>query len=124
MSATPVDLLVRHAYVITLDEDRHLFEDGAIAVAGRRIVDVGEDALVSARYGSPRTIDAAGAPVHPGLIESHLHASYQLYRGAVADHVSEDDDAIDESAGVTPARNDALGTKRVKLRVCRCRRPS
>ena len=27
------------------------------------------------------TIDARGAPVHPGLVETHLHASYQLFRG-------------------------------------------
>src|SRR5262249_30845209 len=33
----------------------------------------------------------AGAPVHPGLIEAHLHASYHLYRGAIADHLAEDE---------------------------------
>ena len=85
------DLLIRHAYVITMDDHGRLIDDGAIAVVGRRIVAVGEDGDISARYGSARTIDAAGAPVHPGLIECHLHASFQTLRGLHLDDVIEDD---------------------------------
>ena len=94
-----VDLLVRHAYVITMDDDRRLIDDGAIAIAGRRIVDVGDDADLAARHDPDRTIDARGAPVHPGLVECHLHASYQTYRGVVPDHIREDEvfDAIERA---------------------------
>ena len=94
-----VDLLVRHAYVITMDDDRRLIDDGAIAIAGRRIVDVGDDADLAARHDPHRTIDARGAPVHPGLVECHLHASYQTYRGVVPDHIREDEvfDAIERA---------------------------
>jgi len=84
-----VDLLIRHGYVITMDDDDRILADGAIAIAGRRIVDVGTDADIEARYDAIRTIDAGGAPVHPGLVESHLHASFHLFRGAVADDISE-----------------------------------
>ena len=85
------DLLIRHAYVITMDDDGRLIDDGAIAIVGRRIVAVGEDAEIAERYGSARMIDAAGAPVHPGLIECHLHASYQTYRSVVPDQIRESD---------------------------------
>ncbi len=87
----PVDLLVRHAYVITMDDAGTLIPDGAIAIVGRDIRAVGPDAEVAGSVAPARVIDAAGAPVHPGLVETHLHASYQLYRGAVPDLIREVD---------------------------------
>jgi hypothetical protein len=47
---TNVDLLVRHGYVITMDAERRIITDGAIAIMGRRIVEVGEDSDLSQRY--------------------------------------------------------------------------
>jgi cytosine/adenosine deaminase-related metal-dependent hydrolase len=83
------DLLIRHAFLITMDADRRVLEDGAIVVSGRRIAVVGEDATVAPAVDPIRTIDARGGPVHPGLIESHAHASFHLFRGAVPDRVGE-----------------------------------
>ena len=85
-----VDMLVRHGYVITMDAERRIISDGAIAILDRRIVEVGEDSDLSKRYLPKRTIDAGGAPVHPGLIECHMHASFQTYRGVIPDHIPED----------------------------------
>jgi 5-methylthioadenosine/S-adenosylhomocysteine deaminase len=92
-----VDLLIRHGFVITMDASRRIFSDGAIAVTGRQIVEVGEDVDLVSRYIATRTIDAGGAPVHPGLIECHMHASFQTYRGVIPDHIPEDEvfDAIE-----------------------------
>ena len=59
------DLLVRNAYVITLDEQRHVYPSGAVAITGRRIVAVGPDAEVGLLTPA-RTIDAGGGAVHPG----------------------------------------------------------
>jgi len=97
LTPTPVDLLIRHAYVMTMDDEGRLIQDGAIAVAGRRIVEVGADRTLVPRYLAARTIDAAGAPVHPGLIECHMHASFQTYRGVMPDQIREDEvfDAIE-----------------------------
>ncbi|MEV0714306.1 amidohydrolase family protein [Asanoa sp. NPDC050611] len=86
-----VDLLVRHGHVIAMDDAGTLIPDGAVAVAGGRIVDVGADATVAARCVAARELDAGGAPVHPGLVESHLHASFHTFRGALPDHLAEDD---------------------------------
>ncbi len=87
----PVDLLIRHAYVITMDDVGTLIPDGAVAIAGRDIRAVGPDGEVAGRVAPAHVIDAAGAPVHPGLVETHLHASYQTYRGAVPDVIREVD---------------------------------
>ncbi len=96
MNATPdarqeVTLLVRHAYVLTMDDAGTIIEDGAIAIDGGRIVAVGDDAAIAGRYGAARVIDAHGAPVHPGLVECHLHASFQVFRGALPDQLVETD---------------------------------
>lgn len=85
------DLVIRHGYLITMDEDRRQIEDGAIAISSGRILAIGPDAEIAAAFAGRREIDAAGAPVHPGFIECHLHASFQLYRGALPDHLAEAD---------------------------------
>lgn len=86
-----VDLIVRHAHVITMDDEDRIFEHGAIAIDKGRIVAVGDDAVIAAKYSAGRSLDAEGAPVHPGFIECHLHASFQLFRGALPDHLAESD---------------------------------
>ncbi|MFI0842542.1 amidohydrolase family protein [Mesorhizobium sp. IMUNJ 23232] len=94
MSAEPqkAELLIRHGYVITMDDAATIHEHGAVAIGAKgRILAVGDDADISARYSAARTIDAKGAPVHPGFVECHLHASFHLYRGALPDHLVESD---------------------------------
>lgn len=86
-----VDLLIRDAYLITMDDEGTLIPGGALAIRDRRIVDLGQDDAVASRVEAARTIDARGAPVHPGLVESHLHASFQLYRGLVPGQIREVD---------------------------------
>jgi 5-methylthioadenosine/S-adenosylhomocysteine deaminase len=88
---TACDLLVRNAYVITLDADRHVYPSGAVAISGRQIVAVGPDAEIGATYTAPRTIDAGGAAVHPGLVEAHAHMTLHTTRGALPDSQSEAD---------------------------------
>jgi 5-methylthioadenosine/S-adenosylhomocysteine deaminase len=79
------DLLVRNAHVLTLDARRTVFPHGAVAISGRDIVAVGPEREVLAAYRADRGIDAHGAVVHPGLVESHYHTTLHLTRGAVSD---------------------------------------
>jgi 5-methylthioadenosine/S-adenosylhomocysteine deaminase len=74
--------LIQHAdYVVTVDAERRIIEDGAIAVAGDKIVEVGKTDAVVARYPGARTIDARGKLAMPGLVDTHIHAAQQLGRG-------------------------------------------
>lgn len=86
-----VDLLIRHGYVITMDDDDVVYPDGAIAIRGHDIAAVGDDADIARRYRASHEIDAGGAPVHPGLVETHVHPAYHLFRGIIADDVPEDE---------------------------------
>ena len=88
-AAPECDLLVRNAYVITLDEQRRVYPSGAVAIRGRRIAAVGPDAEVGTAYISARTIDADGGAVHPGLVDAHAHMTLHTTRGAFPDSPSE-----------------------------------
>ncbi|MBX3031034.1 MAG: amidohydrolase family protein [Chloroflexi bacterium] len=88
---TPVDLLIRHAHIITMDDAGTRIPDGAVAIAGNRISHVGPDADVATKIVAARTIDARGGPLHPGLVETHLHASFQSIRGVHLEDTIEDD---------------------------------
>ena len=88
-AALECDLLVRHAYVITLDDQRRVYPSGAVAIRGRRIAAVGPDAEVGAGYAAARTIDAGGGAVHPGLVDAHAHMTLHTTRGAFPDSPSE-----------------------------------
>jgi 5-methylthioadenosine/S-adenosylhomocysteine deaminase len=78
-------LLVTHGIVITVDADRRVITDGAVAIDGARIADVGPASAVAARYAADETIDAHGAVVMPGLINTHTHAPMVLFRGLADD---------------------------------------
>jgi 5-methylthioadenosine/S-adenosylhomocysteine deaminase len=84
------DLLIVGGTVVTMDAQRRVIEDGAIAVLGDSIVAVGVRAEIESRFEGSRTIDARGALVMPGLINGHAHAAMSLFRG-LADDLSLDD---------------------------------
>jgi cytosine/adenosine deaminase-related metal-dependent hydrolase len=78
--AEPVDLLIERGTVITLDRERRVIEDGAVAVRGSRIVAVGTTAELRARFQPRETIAAHRHAVLPGLVDAHAHAGHGLLR--------------------------------------------
>ncbi|HVF57165.1 MAG TPA: amidohydrolase [Pyrinomonadaceae bacterium] len=83
--ATTVDLLVSGGTVVTMDGGRRVIEDGAIAVRGGRIVEVGRRAEIERKYTAREVIDARGRAVMPGLINAHTHVPMVLFRGLADD---------------------------------------
>jgi 5-methylthioadenosine/S-adenosylhomocysteine deaminase len=75
------DTLIRNAYLVTVDTARRVIERGAVAITGREIVAIGEDREIAGRYRAKRTFDAAGATVHPGFIDPHVHIVHGTCRG-------------------------------------------
>lgn len=76
-----IDLLVRNGTVVTMNEKREILTDGAVAVDGSEIVDVGSTSELTGRYSPDREIDVADHLVLPGLISVHGHVSDILIRG-------------------------------------------
>ena len=76
----PADLLIVRAHLLTMNERREVIRDGVVAIRGERILAVGEASL-AARFNARRTLDARGALVLPGMVNTHTHASMTVFRG-------------------------------------------
>ena len=78
--------LVSARYVVTMDAERRVIENGAVAVRGDRIVAVGTRAEID---GASRRSSALDRPqailIAPGLINTHTHAAMSLFRGIADD---------------------------------------
>src|SRR5919199_1928171 len=74
-----VDLIVSGGTVVTMDARRRVIEDGAVAVAGGRIVAVGKRGEVVGRYAAREVVDASGRAVIPGLVNGHTHIPMTLF---------------------------------------------
>lgn len=81
------DLRVDHVdWLLTLDAERRIIRDGAVAVEGGGIVGVGKSEQVAAAHPARRVISGRGKVVTPGLIDSHIRTTFQMSRG-LADEV-------------------------------------
>ena len=76
----PVDILIVHGSVITMDTDRRIIDDGAVAILGDRIQAVGSTKELQEHYIAAKTIDARRKVVMPGLIDGHAHAGHGLLK--------------------------------------------
>lgn len=81
LAAENVDLLISGGTVVTMDGERRVIEDGAVAIRAETIVAVGKRADILKQYRGKRVINAAGKAVIPGLINSHTHIPMVLFRG-------------------------------------------
>jgi len=84
------DLIVRGGTVITMDADRHVFEDGALAIKGDSIIAVGSNQDIGAKYDAAQKLDATGKIILPGLINGHTHVPMVLMRGLISDVTLDD----------------------------------
>ena len=74
--------LVTNGRLITRDSaGRGYYEHGAVAFEGARIVEVGEEAALRAKYADAEIIDAKGGVIMPALINAHTHIYSALARG-------------------------------------------
>jgi 5-methylthioadenosine/S-adenosylhomocysteine deaminase len=85
-----VDLLITGGTVITMDAQRRVLEDGAVATRADSIVAIGTRTELEARYAAAKIINARGMLVMPGLINGHTHAAMSLFRGIAEDLTLDD----------------------------------
>ncbi|EFC82961.1 amidohydrolase family protein [Parafrankia sp. EUN1f] len=85
-AAVPVDTIIAGAVVVTMDDDRRVLRDGAVAIAGDTIAAVGPTAEIVAGYRATETIDGRRFVLTPGLVNTHIHITGEpLTRGYVPD---------------------------------------
>ncbi len=81
----PADLVVQNGTIVTMDAQRRVIENGAVAVARGKIIAVGTALEISQKFTTKQTIDARGKLVIPGLINTHTHVPMSLFRGIADD---------------------------------------
>jgi 5-methylthioadenosine/S-adenosylhomocysteine deaminase len=84
-AAEPADAIWSARYVITVDPQHHVIEDGAVAVKDGRILAVGTRTQINARHSTKQRLDRPEAILAPGLINTHTHAAMSLFRGIADD---------------------------------------
>lgn len=83
--AQPADWIISARYVITMDPQRRVIEDGAVAIKGERIAAVGERTDIERKFGAKNRIHESEAILIPGLVNTHTHAPMSLLRGIADD---------------------------------------
>ena len=79
--SSQVDLLVDGGTAVTMDPQRRVVADAAIAIRGDSIVAIGPRSEILARFSPAERLDARGKLILPGLINGHNHAAMTLLRG-------------------------------------------
>lgn len=79
------DWILHNANVLTMDEDYHIFNKGAVAVRKDSILAVGEEEAILKNYQAENVLDCEGKILLPGLINAHTHIPMTLLRGLADD---------------------------------------
>ena len=74
-------MIIRARVVVTMDGPS--IENGAVAISGDRIDDVGRFSDISRRYSGQVVVDLSEQALLPGLINTHCHLDYTCLRGKI-----------------------------------------
>lgn len=85
-----VDVLIENGTILTLDAERRILTDGAIAIRGDKILAIGKTAELRKAYQGIKTIDASLKLIMPGLVNGHAHLA-ELARGLIPDNLRTSD---------------------------------
>lgn len=83
-----VSTLITGAILVTLDAQRRIVTDGAIAIRGDRIAAVGKTRELADRFEAAQVIDGSRFVVTPGFVDAHIHITGDpLTRGYIPDDI-------------------------------------
>lgn len=88
---TTVDTLISGAKIVTMDSERNVFNDGALAVSGANILAVGHSEDIHERFNSNLHIDGRHFVITPGMVNGHIHVTGDpLTRAWLPDNIDAD----------------------------------
>ena len=80
-----IDLLLTHGTVITMDSDRRMIQDGAVAINEGRILAVDETSILVEKYEAKKVIDCSHHCILPGFIDVHGHGGHSMFKTIAMD---------------------------------------
>ncbi|KPK85262.1 MAG: S-adenosylhomocysteine deaminase, partial [Deltaproteobacteria bacterium SM23_61] len=79
------DFIITKGILLTMAPGSVPIQNGAVAISGGKIAAVGTASEIKKSFAAPKTIDAAGGVIMPGLVNAHTHAAMTCYRGLADD---------------------------------------
>ena len=80
-----IDLILKSKHVVTMNSRFTIFEPGAVAIKGTRIVAVGTPREIDQMYFADNIEDMGEKWILPGLVNTHCHIAMNLMRGVADD---------------------------------------
>ena len=80
-----VDYIIGGDYVLPMDKGLTIIKDGAVAIKGPEIIEVGTSAEIFKKYIPEAVMKEERSVVLPGLINTHTHAAMVYFRGIADD---------------------------------------
>jgi len=80
-----MDLLIRNAKILTMNDNMDIIENGTVAIRDDKIFYVSNNNIVPPDFSTSNVIDAKGRLVMPGLVNAHAHAAMSLLRNYADD---------------------------------------
>ena len=85
MSTPKAELILTGQYLLTMDREQTLIEQGAVAIAGDTILAIGKTCDLLSRYPDAVVLAEPHGLIMPGLVNVHTHAAMALFRGLADD---------------------------------------
>ncbi|MBI4843200.1 MAG: amidohydrolase [Nitrospirae bacterium] len=80
-----VDHIIKADYLLTMEGDLSIINDGAVAVSGTDIAAAGAFSDISKKYSSSNVTDGTEKVIFPGFVNTHTHAAMVYFRGIADD---------------------------------------
>ncbi|TNE41916.1 MAG: amidohydrolase [Alphaproteobacteria bacterium] len=81
-----VDMIVEGDYLVSMDAQGTIINDGAVAIRDGIIVATGSRQDIAAQYDAETVIPGANRVLMPGLVNGHTHTAMTLFRGMADDY--------------------------------------
>jgi len=88
--AEKADWVITARYIVTVNSEHRIIENGALAVLNGRIQAIGTATEINRRFQPKARLDRPDALIAPGLINTHTHAAMSLLRGIADDRRLQD----------------------------------
>jgi 5-methylthioadenosine/S-adenosylhomocysteine deaminase len=80
--------LITASVLVTLDAQRRIITDGALAIRGDRIIALGKSPELQGRFTAAQIVDGSRFVVTPGFVDAHIHITGDpLTRGYIPDDI-------------------------------------
>ncbi len=91
ITSEPLDLIISRAHIVTMDDQRRVIMDGALAVNGSTIIAIGNSEEILEQYQARQHIDGSRFVISPGLVNAHVHINGDpLTRAWLPDNIDAD----------------------------------